>query len=99
MTNSLSDLNELNRSIYDNIISSIKTNVDLAKQYSNRRCNQCTGKGYFDRDRILPGKQQIVVDNKPSRVTEKERKICFCVTPRIIKEILEIEVKDAQEVG
>lgn len=91
------DLNEVDKSVYDNIVSSVTANFDLAKQYSNRQCNQCVGKGYFERDYILPGKLTTTVDNKPSRTTAKERKLCFCVSSQVIKQILEIDIKDELE--
>jgi hypothetical protein len=59
--------------------------------YSKYPCGQCSGKGYFDRDYILPNGQFTLIDGKNSRVTPKETRICECTEKKILKEIIRIE--------
>jgi hypothetical protein len=59
----------------------------LASEYSNRKCTQCCGKGYFEIDFILPNGTVTIIDGKQSRVTRKNFNVCFCTHNRIIKSI------------
>src|SRR5688572_7681558 len=58
---SIDRFTEEQREIYKNVIKNLQENFDHASEYAKKRCSQCTGKGYFERDKIIPPSQRIVL--------------------------------------
>lgn len=72
-----------------------------SSDYSNRKCTQCTGKGYYQRNYILP-KGHVRVDinnNNRYRYTEPETQICGCVEKGIVRAIKEIPKMEEPSIG
>lgn len=85
------NLNEEQKAVYDNIINSLQNDAQLASEYSNRKCNRCTGKGYYSTDRILRTGLATMIDGKPSRTTPPQTNLCECINKKIIREIISIK--------
>lgn len=85
------NLSKEQQTVFDNVVEGLKTTPTLASNYSNKKCKQCTGKGYYDMDHILKANLSCLIDGKPSRVTPSERALCPCIRKNIIKEIKELE--------
>ena len=94
MINITKELNEEQQAIYENVVTSVAHDVSLASQYSNRQCKQCTGKGYFQRDNILPAQFHTVINGKKSRTTPVETLLCECIQKKLIKEIKNLPIKE-----
>jgi len=89
------ELTEEQYEIYDNVVTSLSNDASLASQYSNRQCKQCTGKGYYQRDNILPARLHTITKGIKHNSTPVETNLCECIKKKLIKEIKSIPVGES----
>ena len=90
--NRMQSLSKEDVAIFDNIITSLASNTVMASEYSNRQCRQCSGKGYYQRNNILPGKYFRIDEatGQKTRFTPTETQLCACTEKGIVKAINEL---------